>query len=58
MQGYSRQDDHEKAAQSIDQAIKLEPGQSKYYRLGCEIAKAVKEPLSTGSFSIDGLGST
>ncbi len=34
------QDDHEKAVQSIDQAIKLEPDQSKYYRLACEIAKA------------------
>ena len=41
----SIQDDHEKAAQSIDQAIKLEPGQSKYYRLGCEIAKARQRTL-------------
>ena len=39
------QDDHEKAAQSIDQAIKLEPDQTKYYRLACEIAKARQRTL-------------
>ena len=41
----ARQDDHEKAAQSIDQAIKLEPDQSKYYRLACEIAEVRQRNL-------------
>ena len=39
------QNDYEKAAESIDLAIKLEPDQSKLYRLASEIAKARQKKL-------------
>ncbi len=47
---FALQDDHEKAAQSLDQAIKHEPDQPKYYRLACEIAKACQRTLELQVF--------
>jgi Tfp pilus assembly protein PilF len=38
------QDDNEDASTAIDQAIKIDEGQSKYYKLASEIAKERKKP--------------